>query len=371
MYSQGVLDKVKSKEEYKILEDHYKSMERDYANIKVRLRKQIELQNEMESLRNELEKSLQAHKKLQDSLLLHEEEKMKLSEAHEEMKNKVYKAEKQNQELLQKLDIVNENYEKLGRKYRRLQERLEKNEDLEDKIEELERTKARKIDKIKELEDLLSDVREKSKKTVRDDSVKIKLEKDNRSLQNTVDQCHQEIEELEDRLGSLEKENSKLQSHLKQLRNTNQLGENNNIDDMINEKLEKLEALRVDLEEQIAIEVRDKKLAEKERDTIEEEFAEERSNLECRIKKVMEHNKQLEDEIREVTSLLDASKKSYFQLDEEYQDLKKDKSAEKRQHLLEIKFKEEEISELKRVSVCFAFFFDSKQNSKLPSGTVY
>jgi len=281
--------------------------------------------------------------------LIHEEEKAKLSEAHQEMKNKVLQAEKQNKELVQKLDIVNDNYEKIGRKYKRLQEKLEKNEDLEDRIEELERTKARKIDKIKELEQLLSEVSEKNRKAPRaDDSVKMKLDKENRSLQNTVDQCHQEIEELEDRLGSLETENSKLQSQLKQLRSSNQEDNNNRIDDAVTEKLKKLEALRVDLEEQIAIEVRDRKLAEKERDTIEEEFAEERANLESRIQKVLEHNNKLEDEIREVTALLDASKKSFFQLDEEFQDLKKDKNAEKRQHLMEVKLKEEEISELKK-----------------------
>ena len=353
---EGVLDNARSREDYKVLEDRYKSMERDYASIKTRLRKQVELQNEMEALRDELEKSLQAHRKLQDSLLLHEEEKLMLSDAYDEMKNKVYKAEKQNQELLQKLDIVNENYEKLGRKHKRLQERLEQNEDLEDRIEELERMKARKIDRIKELEDLLSSVREKNKTTDKSgDPARIRLEKESRSLQNTVDQCHLEIEELEDRLGSLEKENSKLQSQLKHLRGSNQNGNNNTVDNTIKEKLEKLESLRIGLEEQIIIEVRDRKLAEKERDTIEEEFAEERSNLESRIQKVMEHNRQLEEEIREVTALLDASKKSYFQLDEEFQELKKDKGAEKRQHLLEIKSKEDEIKELTKVSQFYYF----------------
>ena len=325
-------------------------MERDYGNIKARLRKQVELQSEMEALRNELEKSLQAHRKLQDSLLLHEEEKAQLTEAHDVMKNKVNKLETQNQELLQKLEIVNENYEKLGRKYKRLQDKLEKNEDLEDKIEALERTKARKVDKIKELEELLSEVQDNRRRTTKaDDSMKTKLEHENRSLQNTVEGCHQEIEELEERLASVERENSKLRGDLKQLKNSGQVGNNNTVDNVIKEKLENLEALRIDLEEQIALEVRDRKLAEKERDTIEEEFAEERSNLESRVKKVMDHNKQLEDEIREMTALLDASKKSYFQLDEEFQELKKEKGAEKRQHLLQIQSKNDEINEIAKV----------------------
>ena len=346
------IDHSKSYEDYRVLEERFKNMEKDHSNIKGRLRKQVELQSEMEVLRSELEKSLQAHKKLQDSILVHEEERAQLKEVNDGMKSNVNKLEMQNEELLQKLEIVNENYEKLGRKYNRLQEKLEKNEDLEDRIEELERTKARKIDKIQELEDLLSDVKENRRKSARfDDTVKMKLEKENRSLQGTVEGCHQEIEELEDRLGSVERENSKLRSELKQLRNaSSHLERDNKFDNVLKEKMEKLEELRIDLEEQLAIEVRDRKLAEKERDTIEEEFAEERSNLECRIEKVLEDNAHMENEIAELTSLLDASKKSFFQLDEEFQELKREKGTEKRQHILEIKEKEDEVGELVKVS---------------------
>ncbi|XP_065063418.1 uncharacterized protein LOC135689975 isoform X1 [Rhopilema esculentum] len=340
---------LKNKEEYRVLEERFKNMERGYNEMKQRLRKHSELQNEMENLRSELEKSLSAHQKLQESLLVHEKTKDEITERHDLLRNKSNKLESENKVLVQNLEMVNESYEKLSRKYKRLQEKLEKNEDLEDKIEELERTKARKLEKIRELEDLVADLNENKRRSNKgDETMRNRLEKENRSLQNTIENCHQEIEELEDKLGNLETENGKLRSELKQWRSSGNIDNNNKVDHKSREMVEKLETLKLDLEEQIEIEIRDRKLAEKERDTIEEEFAEERSSLESRIQKIMSHNRQLEDEIREMTCLLDASKKSYFQLDEEFQELKKEANFDKRKHKEEMRSKNDEVAEISK-----------------------
>ena len=333
-----------------MLEERFKNMERGYNEMKQRLRKHSDLQNEMENLRSELEKSLSAHQKLQESLLVHEKTKGEITERHDLLRNKSNKLESENKVLVQNLEMVNESYEKLSRKYKRLQEKLEKNEDLEDKIEELERTKARKLEKIRELEDLVADLNENKRRSNKgDETMRNRLEKENRSLQNTIENCHQEIEELEDKLGNLETENGKLRNELKQWRSNGKVDNNNKVDHKSREMVEELETLKLDLEEQIEIEIRDRKLAETERDTIEEEFAEERSSLESRIQKIMCHNRQLEDEIREMTCLLDASKKSYFQLDEEFQELKKEANFDKRKHKEEMRSKNDEISEISKV----------------------
>ena len=338
--------------EIRILEEQLKNKEKDYEGLKTRLEEQSGLQKDIEQLHKELENSLAAHQKVQESLLFHEKEREKLLEEGENFIKEINKQRERIQELLQKLDAVNDSYESLSRKYKRLQEKLERNEDLEDRVEELERINARKVNKIRELEELLAEASEMKRKSSRsDDAVRGKLEKENIALQNTLESCHQEIEELEERLGTIERENTKLRKELKQWRGGGK-GDNNNKNDNVSalkERIKQLELVKTELEKEIEIEVRDRKLAENERDTIEEEFGEERSNLENRLRKEVDHNRQLEDEVKEMTSLLEASKKSYFQLDEEYQEIKKARKEEAAKHIEEIRVKEDMISDLKKV----------------------
>lgn len=345
-------EKEKMQAEIRILEEQLKCKEKDYEGLKARLEQQSGFQKDIEQLQKELEKSLAAHQKVQESLLFHEKEREKLLEEGENFIKEINKQRERIQELLQKLDAVNDNYESLSRKYKRLQEKLERSEDLEDRVEELERINARKVNKIRELEELLSEASEVKRKSSRsDDAVRAKLEKENLSLQNTLESCHQEIEELEERLGTIERENTKLRKELKQWRGGGKVDNNNKNDNVsaLKEKIKQLELVKTELEKEIEMEIRDRKLAENERDTIEEEFGEERSNLENRLRKEVDHNRQLDDEIREMTSLLEASKKSYFQLDEEYQDMKKGRKEEAAKYVEEIRAKEDVISHLKRV----------------------
>ena len=338
--------------EIRTLEEQLQNKEKDYEGLKTRLEQQSGLQKDIEQLHKELENSLAAHQKVQESLLFHEKEREKLLEEGENFIKEINKQRERIQELLQKLDAVNDSYESLSRKYKRLQEKLERNEDLEDRVEELERINARKVNKIRELEELLAEASEMKRKSSRaDDAVKGKLEKENIALQNTLESCHQEIEELEERLGTIERENTKLRKELNQWRGSGKVDNNTKNDNVsaLKEKIKQLELVKTELEKEIEIEIRDRKLAENERDTIEEEFGEERSNLENRLRKEVDHNRQLEDEVKEMTSLLEASKKSYFQLDEEYQEIKNARKEEAAKHVEEIRVKEDMISDLKKV----------------------
>ncbi len=147
-----------------VLEERLKTMERDCDEMRHQLVRQTDLQNEVELMKLETEKSLEAHKQLQEAILAYEKDNNKLTDKTKAQKREIDRLESKYEDLKQELDEKTNDFESLSRRYKRMLEKLEKAEDMEDVIAGLERDKTRKMDKINELEERIIELTENKRR---------------------------------------------------------------------------------------------------------------------------------------------------------------------------------------------------------------
>ena len=138
--------------------DRLTILEAECENLRNRLTEQNALQKEIEALKEDLEISLDIHKKLQEVALAFEEENRAMQEKYNLQLKEKSKLNSDKIELQNELESKIHGYKNLEKRFNKIREKVNASESLEDTIYQLEREKVKREEKIKDLEEIVKGI---------------------------------------------------------------------------------------------------------------------------------------------------------------------------------------------------------------------
>lgn len=196
---------------HETMAEKLRRLEIECEQLRSKLTQQTEIQSEVESLKEELEKSLETHKNLQQVALAFEEENRGMQEKYNTVLRDRAQLDALKIDLQHEIETKTQSYTNLDKRYNKLKEKMDNSESVEDLVYNLEKDKRRNTEKIEELQEELEalrrgqEIREKEKL----DRVN-KLTKENTDMAIKLETYIEEMEEMDSRVESLEKENKEL-----------------------------------------------------------------------------------------------------------------------------------------------------------------
>lgn len=138
------------------MEERFIQLEAECHSLNQKLIQQNELKEEVEALKEELEKSLEIHKKLQEVALAFEEENRTMTKKYNSQLKEKANLDVMKIELEQEIESKCHNYKNLEKRYNKIKEKVGTFDNLEDKVYSFEKENKRNVEKIKDLEETIA-----------------------------------------------------------------------------------------------------------------------------------------------------------------------------------------------------------------------
>ena len=132
--------------------DSLKKLEKECDRLRHQLGDRENLQQELESIKEELEKVLETHRTLQKVAMALEEKNRTLQEQYKNEAREKMRLDEQRLDLENEVESRRLSYEGLEKRFMKIKEKLSTSEELEDMVYSLEKEKRKGHEKIQDLQ---------------------------------------------------------------------------------------------------------------------------------------------------------------------------------------------------------------------------
>ena len=350
---------IKITSETDVLEDKVKYLEAQCNGLQNRMRAQWDLETEIEHLKYELEKSLHAHKKLQETVLDFEEENEKLKKKYNAEKKEKNNIEIAKNELQHEVELKAKIIDSLERKHHNLQETMNNSKELKEKLSILDREKTRYLCKITELEENILTLKQGQElRTEEHDKFKKRMKKEKKELTEKIDEYCLEIDELDGKLDQVEQENKGLRQEIEKLK----IEKDSTNSDELRKLLSDLENENKKIKGQLSHEVATRKTSETDKLNLVGKLEITVKELETKLQLLQKQNRKISAEnsleISEIRLLLEKSKKRCRDLEDDLVQSNKQKGHEEEKRQNQMKDAEKKTFEIIKVGIVCTEKFD-------------
>ncbi|XP_047145019.1 paramyosin isoform X1 [Hydra vulgaris] len=190
------------------------ALEDECARLRKQLVKNGHIQEEVEMLKNELEKSLETHSNLQSLALAFESENRTMHEKYSAQLIEQAKMESLIYDLQHEISLKADSYSHLEKRFNKMKDIVESNDALKEQIYNLEKEKKKLFEQNEKIKDELETLKRcEENRTKKSKQLIEKLGKENTDLSLKLETYIEEMEDLDAKVVHLEKESKELRRY--------------------------------------------------------------------------------------------------------------------------------------------------------------